>query len=320
MQLKVLKIFCDVVSLQSFSQAAELNNVTQSTASQSVHRLEKHLGVQLINRSVRPWKITAIGRQCYGYCHDVLQAYNRLEREIGKLQSQVHRRFRIGCIYSVGFSYMPQCTESFAHVDTPDELHIEYLHPETIISRVLNDELDLGIASFPPKLRELGVIQCGEEDLVIVYSPKHQFAKFSGITPAQLEEQEFVGFDQDLVMSRKIKNLLKGIGISQRVCMRFDNIEAIKRAVEDSEYIAILPYPTLKRELVMGTLCSQSLDNVTFTRPIGVIFKKNRPLAPSLQRFIEIFQDIVGVTNSSETCNISNQQMSYNEGLNQNEQ
>jgi len=51
MQLESLEIFCDVVKEQSFSLGAEKNNVTQSTASQTVKNLEEHLGV-LINISV----------------------------------------------------------------------------------------------------------------------------------------------------------------------------------------------------------------------------------------------------------------------------
>ena len=54
MQIEALKIFCDVARLRSFSQGATANHVTQSTASQTVHHLERHLGVTLIERSQRP--------------------------------------------------------------------------------------------------------------------------------------------------------------------------------------------------------------------------------------------------------------------------
>ncbi len=293
MQLKALKIFCDVVAHHSFSQAAEINNITQSTASQSVHRLEKQLGAELINRSVRPWKITENGRRCYDFCRNVLHSYDRLEREISGSQGKKQRKLRIGSIYSVGFCYMVQCTEAFNNGNSADELHVEYLHPEIIVERVLDDDLDLGIVSFPPGRRELKAISCGEEELVIVCSARHELAQAHEILPAQLDNLPFVGFDRGLSISRRISNGLKEIGVRQRVLMRFDNIEAIKRAVEDSHYLSILPRPTVERELSIGTLCARPLAGFTLTRPLGIIFKKQRKLTPSHQEFIKILQKTV---------------------------
>jgi DNA-binding transcriptional LysR family regulator len=293
MQLKALKIFCDVVVHHSFSQAAEINNITQSTASQSVHRLEKQLGTELINRSVRPWKITESGRRCYEFCRDVLHAYDRLEREISSSRGRIRSKVRIGSIYSVGFCYMTQCTERFSAGNKTDELHVEYLHPEIIIDRVLKDELDLGIVSFPPNRREIEVISCGEEELVIACSPGHELAREDEISPARLEGHSFVGFDRGLLVSRRINNRLKAIGIYPQIVMRFDNIEAIKRAVEDSHYLSILPRPTLERELNIGTLCARPLAGFALTRPLGIIYNKKRKLTPADKEFIQILQNVV---------------------------
>ena len=62
MQVETLNIFCDVVRHQSFSRGAMANSVSQSAASQAVRQLERHLGAELIDRSQRPWKLTAEGK------------------------------------------------------------------------------------------------------------------------------------------------------------------------------------------------------------------------------------------------------------------
>ncbi len=61
MHLRNLKVFCDVVGRHSFSKAAADNSMTQSGASQAVQHLEDHLQVQLIDRSKRPFVLTAEG-------------------------------------------------------------------------------------------------------------------------------------------------------------------------------------------------------------------------------------------------------------------
>ena len=61
MNIETLRIFCDVVQHQSFSRGAKINDVSQSAATQSVHRVEEHFGVQLVDRSKRPFVLTPEG-------------------------------------------------------------------------------------------------------------------------------------------------------------------------------------------------------------------------------------------------------------------
>ena len=51
MQFEALKVFCDVARNQSFSRAADANQISQSAVSQIVNQLEKRLGVLLVDRS-----------------------------------------------------------------------------------------------------------------------------------------------------------------------------------------------------------------------------------------------------------------------------
>ena len=70
--------------------------------------------------------------------------------------------------------------------------------------------------------------------------------------------------------------------------MEFDNIETIKRAVEIDAGIALLPEPTVGRELAAGTLSMVRLAGDDLIRPLGIIHARGKPLAPTVQRFIEL--------------------------------
>jgi DNA-binding transcriptional LysR family regulator len=62
MNIETLRIFCDVVQHQSFSRGAKINDVSQSAATQSIHRVEQHFGAQLVDRSNRPFVLTPEGQ------------------------------------------------------------------------------------------------------------------------------------------------------------------------------------------------------------------------------------------------------------------
>ena len=82
MQIKSLKVFCDVVERRSFSRAADDNGISQSGASQMVHHLEEQLGVRLIDRSKRPFVLTPEGKVYYDGCRTLVRGYDALEEEV----------------------------------------------------------------------------------------------------------------------------------------------------------------------------------------------------------------------------------------------
>ena len=51
MQIESLKVFCDLAETESFTKAAQINNVTQSAVSQQISSLEREFKSVLIERS-----------------------------------------------------------------------------------------------------------------------------------------------------------------------------------------------------------------------------------------------------------------------------
>lgn len=290
MQIDALKIYCDVVRLRSFSRGAEANEVLQSTASLAVQRLEKHLGVALIDRSCRPWKLTREGRIFYDGARNLLESYYALESEV-RSKPAADRVVRVAAIYSVNLHDMSRCVARFNERQPQARVELEYLHPSRVCERVVNHEVDLGIISFPHGRRELTVIPWRDEPMVLACSPEHRLARAKRIAVRQLVGEPFVGFDADLVIRKKIDAFLRARGVEVNVTLTFDNIEAVKRAVEVGSGVAILPRPTLEHELQAGTLAAVPFSGLNFVRPLGIVYHRGRRLSPNTCAFIELLQN-----------------------------
>ncbi|MCX5667119.1 MAG: LysR family transcriptional regulator, partial [Candidatus Omnitrophica bacterium] len=102
MNIETLRIFCDVVHFQSFSRGAAANNVSQSAATQSVHRMEQHFGVQLVDRNKRPFVLTPEGQACYEGFREVLELYDAVDTRVRSLRKEITGLVRVASIYSVG--------------------------------------------------------------------------------------------------------------------------------------------------------------------------------------------------------------------------
>jgi len=294
MNLKSLKIFCDIVHRRSFSRAAEDNGISQSGASQVVGQLESRLGVQLIERSKRPLVPTAEGKIFHDGCRKVLAAYEALEDEVRTLHDEVAGRVRVAAIYSVGLHHISRYVQEFRTLHPRANVRMEYLHPERVLESVENAECDLGIVSYPRSTRLLEAVAWRDEPLVIVTAPGHPLAAVDETPLAALAGLPMVAFDADLVIRHEIDRVLDAHDVSPEVVMEFDNIETIKRAIEIDAGFSILPEPTVLREVAAGTLSRIRVADedaaATLVRPLGIIRGRHRPLPPTAQRFLELLR------------------------------
>ncbi len=290
MQVEALKIFCDVVRHRSFSRGAQENDVTQSTASQAVHSLEEHLDVTLIERAHRPLRLTAEGKTFYDGCREVVQRYFDLEKAVRNIHQEGDAVVRVAAIYSIGLGDMSQFVQRFAKLAPRTRVQLEYLHPDRVYESVLTETADFGIVSFPQKRRELTVLPWRKEPMVVACYPHHRLAGQPRVPVKGVADEPFVAFDEGLRIRRQTDQFLKRHGVAVSIALAFDNVEAIKRAVEVASGIAILPEPTLHREVALGSLVAVPFADAEFVRPLGIIQRRGKKLYPSTRQFIELLQ------------------------------
>jgi DNA-binding transcriptional LysR family regulator len=289
--LKSLKVFCDIVARRSFSRAAEVNGISQSGASQVISQLEGRLGVQLIERSKRPLAPTREGQVFYDGCRKLIARYEALEDEVRTLHEEVAGRVRVAAIYSVGLHHMSRSVQEFMTRHPKANVRLEYLHPERVLELVEQGQADIGIVSYPRSTRAIEAEPWREEPLVLACAPSSAFAGRVQLSLAELDGQRMVGFDPGLVIRHEVDRVIAAHGAEPDVVMEFDNIETIKRAVEIDAGVALLPEPTLGRELAAGTLCAVRISGDELVRPLGIIHARGKPLGPTARRFVDLLRD-----------------------------
>jgi DNA-binding transcriptional LysR family regulator len=290
-QFEFLQIFCDVARHRSFSQAAAVNGRSQSAVSQIVLQLEQRLGAQLIDRSTRPLQLTPLGRQYYEGCNRIVEQYRELEVALRSAQVEIGASVKVAAIYSVGLGDMGQYVERFQAMQPGARIHVEYLHPDRVYEKVLDGTADFGLVSFPRKTRELLALPWREEEMVLACAPAHPLAQYRTVAPAQLNGAKYVGFDRDLAIRRRVDRFLREQDVVVDVVMEFDNIENIKKAIEISAGVALLPEPTLRREVQAGTLAARPLLGARFCRPLGVLLNRHHTRSSTVERFLDLLRE-----------------------------
>lgn len=309
MQLKSIRLFCDVARTGSFSKAAEENGLSQSAASQVVQQLEEELSVKLVDRSKRPWVLTAEGDCYYRGCRKIVRQYDDLQSQVRLFHQEVSGTVRVASIYSVGLSHMNQYVKDFLTLHPRARVQLQYEHPDRVYDLVERDVVDVGLVSFPKSSRHISGDAWREEAFVLACAPNHELAGKDAIDPADLDGMEVIGFEQGLRIRQKLDRELGTNGVSVNVTMEFDNTEIIKRAIEGGLGVGLLPSPTIDREVQLGLLSAIPIldesQQPAFKRPLGIIHRRGRNLPIPAQKFIRGLQAMESGTESPTTTGSS---------------
>jgi DNA-binding transcriptional LysR family regulator len=295
MHIDILKVFCDLADLRSFSRTAEKNLLSQSAVSQQLAQLELTHKCQLINRKKRPIELTKAGLLLYQASKDILERYEQLKTELNSLKESSSSRINIAAIFSIGMHTLPDYVKKFM-VSYPDvNVHIEYFSASRIYELVLSGNVDIGLVAVPKKDKRLEVYDFEDEPLVMVCSPKHQLSDAQQIDIHRLQFEKFIAFEKSVPTRTWIDGILERYNVVVRPVMEFDNIETVKRAVEINSGISILPQTAILHEVISGTIKAIPFSNEKFVRTTGIIIRKGKIMGQAGRYFIELLR--------KKTCN-----------------
>src|ERR1039458_3589530 len=99
MQIESLKVFCDLAETESFTKAAQVNEVTQSAVSQQISSLERLFKSLLIERSKKKFRLTREAQVLYDYSKQIISTFESLHSQLQKLKDIISGAIRVASIY-----------------------------------------------------------------------------------------------------------------------------------------------------------------------------------------------------------------------------
>lgn len=118
-----MPLFVEVARRKSFTLAAEVLNMPDSTVSRRISALEKELGVRLLNRNSRNVEMTESGREFFEYCENIVAeaaAARDLLLDNAKTPSG---RVRVSLRNDIYLSYLSEAFLEFARKWADIQLH-----------------------------------------------------------------------------------------------------------------------------------------------------------------------------------------------------
>jgi len=290
MQIESLKVYCDLAETESFTKAAQINEVTQSAVSQQISSLERLFKSLLIERSKKKFRLTREGQVLYDYSKEIISTYDALHSKLQEIKDIISGTIRVATIYSIGLHDLPPYLKKFLKAYPTVNVHVEYRRANQVYEDVLGNVVDMGLVAYPTRDSKLEIFPLRKDPLVLICHPQHPLAKNKSTLLKAISGQKFISFEPDIPTRKALDRILKEHGVHVQHAMEFDNIETAKRAVEIDCGVAIVPEDTVRQEVANQTLAAVRLEGDHF-RQLAVIYKKNKVLSPAMKQLISLLKE-----------------------------
>jgi len=113
MNLKRLDYFCQLVSIGNYTRAAKQIGIAQPALSIAIQKLEKELGLKLINRAEKNALLTAEGKVLYESATKLLAQVKQVELELQEMKDLSRGSIQLGVSAMMGSYYFPKVLTAF---------------------------------------------------------------------------------------------------------------------------------------------------------------------------------------------------------------
>ena len=275
MDLHQLKVFHSAVTAGGLTHAGREMRLSQSTISHHIKQLEEELACQLFLRVGKRVLLTEAGQLLREHCEKIFQDVQNAEMSIRELAGMQRGRVRFGTGATTLIYQLPPVLETYQARFPNIELIVVSDITDNILRDVKAQRLDMGLVMLPVEERDLQVVPLCNEELRIAISSSHPLAGKRTLSLAALGQLRFILYEQKTVMRRLIDNYFKELGVTPRVAMVMENIEAIKSLVGAGLGVSVLPIHAVGKRATDRKVSMMRVGNHPLYRQLGLVTLKS---------------------------------------------
>jgi DNA-binding transcriptional LysR family regulator len=246
--LRLLNVLREVALRGSFSAAAESLAYTQPAISQQIARLEKHVGVKLIEREPRGVRLTPAGEVLVRHTERVMAQLAAADEELQDVAAQARGRIRIGSFATAAGTIVPRAVAAFRPLRPAIEVEISLLDPHESIPAVRRGDLEIAITEeggFESEVDTDGLqIEHLLDDHMWVSLPvDHPLATRPTVDLVDLRDEDwmFACLSGTCADSNVVLRACRDAGFQPRIAYQSDDYFAIQGLVASGMGVALIP-------------------------------------------------------------------------------
>ena len=278
MDLRQLGALVAIADHGGFSAAARALHTVQSNVSTHVARLERELGVTLVDRSTGG--LTAEGDAVVSRARRVQAELLALEADVSSVNREVSGPARIGIIGTTARWLTPFLLETMATIHPHVHIVVVDATTTSLLPQLDTGRLDLAVVALPTHDTDIETEPLFAEDLIVVTPRSHPLARLERATLEQIAEHDLLLEPKGTAFRDDLETQALARGLVLRTKAEVDGMQLLASLAFEGFGAAVLPASASPR-VDAGDCVRVPLDGVV-GRTVGLAMRRRGlPSAPA---------------------------------------
>jgi LysR family hydrogen peroxide-inducible transcriptional activator len=294
MNLRDLSYLVAVADHLHFGRAADACFVSQPTLSAQIKKLERELGVQLVERNPRHIMLTAVGEQVVERARTVLREAAGIEEVARQSQDPESGTLRLGLFPTLAPYLLPHVVPSL-HRRFPDlELLLVEEKTEVLLGQLRDGALDAALLALPVHDDVLHQEDLFAEDFVLAVPADHPLAAGDGpVDTSVLAGDHVLLLEEGHCLREQALSVCRLAGAEEQEGFRATSLETLRQMVAAGVGVTLLPELAVRPPVpVSPDVVLRRFAEPVPRREVAMFWRRSSPFRTLLPRVADVVRDL----------------------------
>jgi DNA-binding transcriptional LysR family regulator len=303
MKARHLRLLVAIDDFRSLRDVASNATITISAVSKALAEIESGLGVKLFDRTAHGFLPTAYGECVIRHARAALGNLNQAAEEMKSLLTGSTGRVQVGALPTLISSILPKALSLFQRVSPKSTVSVFEGRMSALLPELRRGELDLIVGRLPSRSEMAGLQEHALIDTPVrlVTGAHHPLASHPNPQWADLSGFPWILPPTGSLLREPIENKLAHHGLPiQSHCIETLSTHMIRAYLQVSDAIALHSIDTMYPYADVNPIHVLPLDPNLVTRPLGIIWRSDRPLAPTAAQLLHCLKRACAVPDKTD--------------------
>lgn len=253
--------------------AADALDLTQSAVTKRIQSLERRLGARVFERGRTGVRPTALGAALYPPAKQAIMQLAEVARVASLGRQRADSVLRLTASHTIGEFLLPGWLLEFRHAEPAIRPQLEISNSALAAAAVRERTADIAFVEDREPLTGLQTITVATDELCVVVTTEHRWAKRRSVAVAELEREPYLTREQNSGTRRVAAEALAAAGLVLEPALEAASTQSLKRALGTTGFTIISRLAIAEEERV-GALVGLPVRGADFTRQLRAVRRR----------------------------------------------
>jgi len=285
MEIHQIEYFLAIKKYGTFSGASLEINVSQSSLSQQIQKLEDELGVKLFIRGSRVAKLTPAGEEFFTYAQRIKTEIQNSRDAMQEYTNFQRGQIKVGAIPTIGYLGIHKIITTFLRVYPGIEMDLYEANTDSLLMWLQQKKIHVAFITSPYS-DEFNIEFCPlmNDKIVVLTSTAHRYANEPVIDLCQLVNEKFLMIKSSSGWRDSLVLACNECGFTPNVILDTSSVEMLRSFVEEGMGIALMGYRIAQQVSTPLTSIINLKQNIERQNGLALLPTTRPPIATRLFR------------------------------------